>query len=247
MGFKAEVPGGPGHKYLHGKVTTDADGRFEILSLIPREKYNITVTSEKGASAIVVPELVAKSGETLELGDVIFDPKSQQTKIAKKQPEIFPAVVPVAYSLRKALSAEGTPLDRFDNDRRDAQFSRQHILMIFAGPANKTSEELYALTFDRQQLRDAVDNYRVMWIATDAERLPAAQSLAKKLKFDLQAGAGPSLVIADERGNLQVAKDAKDLFTDGKLDGDLLRQFTRDRGTEKARRKATNRRCLRSG
>ncbi len=124
-----------------------------------------------------------------------------------------------------AFSIKETPLERFDNATRKAQLGQQNILMVFAKAADATTEELYAMTGHRQQLLGIMDNFRPMWIATDAERLPAAHILAKKFGLDVQAGTEPLLAIADERGELRAVKKAKELQTEGKLDADLVRQF----------------------
>ncbi len=59
----------PFMKFVIGKAMTDAEGRFELLRLIPGRGYIVSVTTETEKSTPIIPSLMAKSGETLELGD----------------------------------------------------------------------------------------------------------------------------------------------------------------------------------
>jgi hypothetical protein len=124
-----------------------------------------------------------------------------------------------------AFNVKGAPLDRFDNACRDARLARQHVLIIFAPTATKITEQLFFMTDDREKLGDTIDDFRRLWIGTDADRLATAQILAKNLRLDIQADAGPLLVTTDERGKPLAAKKAEDLSKDGKLDAALVRQF----------------------
>ena len=125
-----------------------------------------------------------------------------------------------------AFNVKGAPLDRFDNACRDARPTRQrNVLIIFAPTATKITEQLFFMTDDREKLGDTIDDFRRLWIGTDADRLATAQILAKNLRLDIQADAGPLLVTTDERGKPLAAKKAEDLSKDGKLDAALVRQF----------------------
>jgi hypothetical protein len=52
-----------------GPVKTDQDGRFHAEALIPGRKYNIVVQT-KGRLTDVVKDVVVKSGESRDLGDL---------------------------------------------------------------------------------------------------------------------------------------------------------------------------------
>jgi hypothetical protein len=55
----------------HGRLKADAEGRLTLLALIPGANYRVTtVRNEK---LVVAKEFQAKSGETIELGDIVYE------------------------------------------------------------------------------------------------------------------------------------------------------------------------------
>jgi RNA polymerase sigma factor (sigma-70 family) len=188
-----------------GKVKTDDHGRFELTGISVGRKYQVSVTMGEGNQISWRPlhTLVAKPGELIELGDV------------KVTPEHHPPTMDE--SRRAAFDAKGTPLERFENACRDARLSLQHVLVILAPTKSELTERLFAMTRDRDELRPTMDDFRTIWIATDDERRPAAELLAKRLGQDLSKIAGPILVITDPLGAPGKTKDIaplpKDMFT----------------------------------
>jgi Thioredoxin-like len=155
----------------------------------------------------------------LKLGDIKLAPERKPPTAAEQRRAVF--------------EAKGTPLERFEGAQRDARLSHQRVLVIFAAPNDAAAEQLFALSRDRDELREMLDDFRTLWVSTEGGRLPAAQALAKKLKLELRAGAAPVLVIADERGEKLAVQDTAGLRKDGKLDGAALRQFLQREAPER--------------
>jgi hypothetical protein len=194
-----------------GKARTDSKGRFELLGLVAGQKYVVDLVLEKGHAFRTVHTFVPSAGEAAELGDVRLAPLPKPPTDA----EIRGA----------AFAVKGTPTERLENARKDVRLSRQNTLVIFANPDDLLTEQLHALTSNREAMRDTFDNFRTLWVATDADRLATAEPLAKKLRVDLRPEASPILVVADERGEpVAVLKDAA-LLRDGKIHGPVVRAF----------------------
>ena len=133
----------------------------------------------------------------------------------------------MAENRKAAFDVKGTPLERFENARRDAKLARLHVLTILAPTKSALTERLFAMTRERDELSRTMDDFRTLWVATDDERRPAAMLLAKKLGRDLKDDV-PVLVVADERGEPVAVKEASLLQKDGMLDLALVAKFLED-------------------
>ena len=212
--YGVRVPAGddnaPWRTAFGGTTKTDAEGKFELTGLVAGQKYHVNVPiGEKGRSQSV-HTLVAAPDETINFGDV------------KLAPEYRP---PTTDESRKAaFDVKGTPLERFENARRDAKLGRLHVLTILAPTKSALTERLFAMTREHDELKGNMDDFRTLWVATDDERRPAAMLLAKKLARDLKDD-GPVLVVADERGEPVAVKEASLLQKDGVLDLAMVTNF----------------------
>jgi RNA polymerase sigma factor (sigma-70 family) len=194
-----------------GSVKTDRGGRFELTGLVAGQKYHVDVTLESKKGSRSVKTFVPSAGEAVDLGDVRLAPAYRP---------------PTNAELRiAAFSEKGTPTARFDTVRKDVRLARQHGLVIFANPGDLLTQQLFALIRDRDAMRDTLENYRTLWIATDADRLTAAQPLAKLLRVDLRPEATPVLVVADERGEPVAVLEGATLLRDGRVHGPSVRDF----------------------
>jgi hypothetical protein len=212
-------PNPPFRTAFGGSVKTDRAGRFELKGLVAGQKYVVNVTIEKDQSWRGVQTLLPSVGEAIDLGDVRLAPERRPPTVAE--------------SRNAAFEVKGTPLERFEAARKDVRLSRQHVLVIFANPADLLTEQFFALTRDRKEMRDTLDDFRTLWVATDAERLAAAQPLAKKLRADLRSETPPILVVADESGEpIAVGKDGA-LLRDGKIHGPGVREFLEGKAPER--------------
>jgi RNA polymerase sigma factor (sigma-70 family) len=199
-----------------GTVKTDDRGRFELAAIVAGHKYdvNVTMETEGGGRWATVHTLVATPGQSLDLGEVKFTPNQPPRTMADRR--------------RAAFEAKGTPLERFEEARRDAGLSRQRVLVVLAPASKDQTEQLFAMTREREELSGALDDFRTVWVATDDDLWPAAQALAKKLGRELTKGTGPLLVITDERGERLALKEADQLKSNGNLDVTILAKFLRD-------------------
>jgi RNA polymerase sigma factor (sigma-70 family) len=214
-----DEPNAPFRTAFGGRVITDRDGRFALKGLAAGQKYVVNVTIEKDRSWRGVQTLVPEAGQAVDLGDVRLAPERRPPTVTE--------------SRSAAFEVKGTPPERFEAARKEVRLSRQHVLVIFANPADLLTEQLFALTRDRSALRNAMDDFRTLWVATDAARLAAAQPLAKKLGADLRPEAAPVLVVADERGEpVAVLKDGA-LLRDGKIHGPGVREFLEGKAPER--------------
>lgn len=192
-----------------GETTTDSEGRFELNGLVAGQKYSVDLSLEKGWRSRQLHTLIPSAGESVKLGDLKLLPEPKP----KTDAEIRLA----------AFDVKGTPIERFEAARRDAVLSRQHVLVIFASPKEPATEKLFALIRDRDALGDVRDDFRMIWMATDVARLPAAQALATKLRCKpgaLTEGV-PMLVIADTKGEPLATGFEKG----GMLDAHAVRKF----------------------
>src|SRR5262249_55235656 len=149
------------------------------------QKYyvNVAMGIEGEGRRATVHTLVATPGQSLDLGDVKFTPDQPPPTMADRR--------------RAAFDSKGTALERFEGARRDAGLSRQRVLVILAPASKDQTDQLFAMTREREELSGAMDDFRTVWVATDGDRWPAAQALAKKLSRALAKGEGPLLVITD--------------------------------------------------
>jgi hypothetical protein len=191
-------------------VTTDRAGRFALKGLVGGQTYHVDVTIEKDQSWRTVQTLSPMEGAAIDMGDIKLAPERRQLTVTEMR--------------RAAFDAKGTPVERFDNARRDARLSHQHVLVVFGDPEDRLCKQLYDASRDEEQLGSTLEDYRTLWIAADGDRLAAAQALAKKLGVDL-ANAGPVLAVANIDGELIGMKHAADLKKDGKFRSDEARAF----------------------
>jgi hypothetical protein len=182
---QSEEKNSPWRTSYGGEVRTDSAGRFALTSLVAAQEYHVSVTLEERSGWQSVDTLGASPGETLDIGDVKLAPEFRRPTIAQ--------------SRREAFDVNGTPLERFENAQRDARLARLRVLVVLAPTKNRLTEQLFAMTRERDELSRTMDEFRTLWVATDDDRRAAAMALAKKLGRDLQEG-GPVLVVADERG-----------------------------------------------
>ncbi len=191
-----------------GEATTDSEGRFELKGLVAGQNYSVNVTLGKDRGSRQVHSLIPAAGASVKLGDLKLMPDRKPKTIAETR--------------LAAFEVKGTPIERFEAARRDAVLSRQHVLVIFASPKEPATEKLFAMIRDGDANGDVRDDFRMIWIATDFARLPAAQALAAKLrcKPGLLMEASPMLVIADTKGEPLATSFEKG----GKLDAHAVRK-----------------------
>lgn len=191
---------------------TDAGGRFVLKGLVAGLKYELTVHDTKDGSRYATATFIPKAGETVRLDDVRLRPTQRPATLAEQR--------------RAAFTAKGTPVERFEAARRDARLTQQRVLVVFAAPEDGATHQLFALTHEYiGPLDAALEDYRLVWIAADADRMAAAQALARKLGAKLHAGAAPLLVIADEQGKSIATLATGTLEKEGTLDGAGIRPF----------------------
>jgi hypothetical protein len=119
-----------GSNYPFSKaVQTDADGRFEIVGLIPGGKYNITLLTQAGQKVGIshrLGDVTPKDDRPIELGERSF----HELRTREESTAAF-------FRIRGPLA------ERLKLARIDAGGSYLHILLIVAEPAGKRSEDLH--------------------------------------------------------------------------------------------------------
>lgn len=80
----AMLPSTPG--WQMAKILTDADGRFHVAGMMPGRKFGLSLTEARNEGSyrlgLIRPEVVLKSGEVHDLGDIQVDGEGNVTRLS---------------------------------------------------------------------------------------------------------------------------------------------------------------------
>ncbi|MBI3408302.1 MAG: thioredoxin family protein [Planctomycetes bacterium] len=189
----------------------DRAGMFELTGIVPGQEYVVDLRREKEGGNHRLASFRASAGEVVDL-KVIRIPREQAPETINDRRQ-------------GAFKAKATPVERFETALREARLASQHVLLVFALTKDLLTEQLFAAAEDRKSQGDCWDDYRVLWITTDADHFRAAQALAEKLNVKLRDNGEPILVVTDQHGKCRAVVDTSKILQDGKLAPDAIRQF----------------------
>ncbi|PQO45330.1 M56 family metallopeptidase [Blastopirellula marina] len=187
-----------------GTVMTDAEGRFALESLIPGIEYECKIANHPSGFLLNVAKPTVEPGQTLDLGDC-------------KTPKPPKPYVPPTLEdqIQSAFDSDKTPLERLASGKKNIATVNQNMLIVFAEPLDPRVHELMKIRWKDMDFRKMSDDFRFLAVPTDAERIEAAQTLAKELELPaLQEKGELLLVVIDHEGNLS-AKITADQVCDG--------------------------------
>jgi hypothetical protein len=166
-----------------GSVKTDSDGRFLLSGLVVGQLVHIDVTVEPGKSWRTAGQVRPKDARPTDLGNLTLASRYRPPTLEER--------------ITTAFQSKQSPRERFTAAVRDARLSRQHVLLVFAAPDSAGAKQFFRLRFEDDEVRDALDPYRIVPIPLGEKALPAAQELAKHLNVNLEKRALPLLVVYD--------------------------------------------------
>lgn len=153
-------------------ISTDANGEFTMSDLVPNWDYHCTLFDNPNGYILEIAEVSVSPGETKIIGD-------------RKTPETPKPYVPPTLSERTIESFEtsGTPLKRFQQSLRLIKEVDQNLLIVFANPRGVLAKSLMKIRFEDPDFRPYYDDFLVLAIPTDNDRLPSAKELAESLNL----------------------------------------------------------------
>ena len=173
-------------------ISTDANGEFTMSDLVPNWDYHCTLFDNPNGYILEIAEVSVSPGETKIIGD-------------RKTPETPKPYVPPTLSERTIESFEtsGTPLKRFQQSLRLIKEVDQNLLIVFANPRGALAKSLMKIRFEDPDFRPYYDDFLVLAIPTDNDRLPSAKELAESLNLStVPTMETMGLVVVSPRGEV---------------------------------------------
>ena len=190
-----------------GRLTTDAEGHFTLENLVPGYEYECILDDHPGGYILNVAKATVEPGQTLDLGDC---------KIPKAPEPYTPPTL--EEQIQGAFDIPKTPLERLASGKRNIATVNQNLLILFAEPLDPRVKELMKIRFEDEDYRAISDDFRFLACPTDAERIEAAQTLAKELDLPaLKEKEELLLVVINHEGNLAAKIDASQIGDGDKI------------------------------
>ncbi len=160
-------------------VTADANGRFEIPGMIAGQTYELCYVqvSEKNTISIRSLGLFCTDFHDMELGDVD--------------------------DWRSWFRSDSSPLDQLTEARKQANTDQEHVLLVFGFPGNRNFREFCNLKSNSQELKHAIESFRMVAIDRSQREFESADVLAKQLGVSLLPNElSTHFCIVEAQGNL---------------------------------------------
>ena len=195
-------------------VTTDSEGRFTLPKLVPGWEYECTLEDHPGGYVLNVANVQVEPGQTVELGEL-------KTPTAPK-----PYVPPTLDErIQEAFDVAGTPVERFERAAELIRMVNQNLLIVFGKPADSRVRRFMQIRYEDANYRAFSDDFRIMAIPTDTDRLAAAQTLVDTRMFDLNLNAGRDplfFVLVDSQSKTLAILDSTQLCEGETFSKELL-------------------------
>jgi hypothetical protein len=169
-----------------GKANTDGEGRFTLTGLILDQPYEISVTNEDGTGWRTVGNVRAETAEPIDLGDLKLEPPYKPPTHAERVAAAFAKSEPLA--------------DRYEAALHDAQLGKLRVLVVFADPELKMTEQFYHLRYENREVFDALNDYWLLPVAATGDRAQEAAALAGQFGVALEGRELPLLVVLSSDG-----------------------------------------------
>ncbi len=200
-----------------GRVTTAADGTFQLSGLVGGREYILHLDIDENGSFPTLTTRKFQSGEMHDLGDL-------------EPPPPYQPYVPPTLEQRISQSFEvaGTPLERHAKALELVDLVKQHLLVVFGTPEDARIHRLMEIRFEDPDYRPLSDEYRVMAIPTDPAHREAAAELASLLGESIEGEHGEFLlVLLDFDGQKVATAGDEELCVGEALSKDRLLEWLR--------------------
>jgi thiol-disulfide isomerase/thioredoxin/protocatechuate 3,4-dioxygenase beta subunit len=219
--YQGEPGRSPFSTSFGGKVTTDAEGRFTLVNLVPGQRYDGSIKLDQHTSRRVVSAAPKEPG-SLDLGDFKGDPNPTK-----------PYVPPTpAERAAKAFAgrAKSATRQRLDDILASAEREYTRPLLLLGGPENKACVDLFRL-FDEQpeasdkQLTEKVKSPADLRWEFELLSLDDTQAEVRELatQLGINLGTEPILAVLTSAGSLSATYPLR--LAGDKLDPAVLSQF----------------------
>ncbi|WP_010582323.1 thioredoxin [Schlesneria paludicola] len=174
-----------------GHGITREDGRVTFSGMVVGAKYHLSLEAENGRSWQGITEIIPKSSEPKDLGDLLLKPPVEPYKPPTLEQRI-----------ETAFQKPQSGTERYHSALVDAKLSHQHILVVFADPNRPATKSLYVAYYDDNEVRKLTHEFRAIAVPLTDEKLEAAQELATNLDLKLPVDGSPLLLIANDQGEV---------------------------------------------
>lgn len=193
------------------KTTVDDYGIFRLEGLAVGGDFTISVTGLDGRSWSRVATVTPDSSEEIDLGDLYLEKPYRPPTMAERIERLF--------------ERDSSYEDRLTDALEDARLGRMRILLVFADPAADATQQLYELRLENRDVRNALENYRVISVSTAADVVARALGFARDWKLKIDDLLDPRLLIVDADRVRLADLGTDDLSVDGAVDADKFIGF----------------------
>jgi hypothetical protein len=205
-----------------GHIVTAEDGTFQLEQLVPGHEYGVYLDHRSDGTLPFLTKFTVTPGESVDLRDLAIPPPPK------------PYTPPTLEErISDAFSVKGTPTERMNLAKDFTDLVNQHLLIVFGVPSNDDVRKLMDLRYNDPEFGPFADEFRIMAIPTDMDRLSAAEELAASLGESLSGGRGNFLLIVCDRAGKKLASVESGVLSDGsELSKEKLFEFLRGFRTE---------------
>jgi hypothetical protein len=205
FGIQIQFPGGSFTSFSGRSTTTDAQGDFVAMGLVPGEEYTFSAVMEKDGegrprSWRQVGKLTPTGSDVAELGELRL-PKPYR-------PETIEQRVAKAFADPKAVER------RVKSRLNDTRHSYQRVLLVIGDPTSPLVQRIYELEYDKA-LDGAAYNYLFVPVNTaDAAQNEPVEKYLAEINVELPAAHDGKLAVLDEEG-VAIGQAPLSKFLDG--------------------------------
>lgn len=193
-------------------ITTDEDGYFSMIDLVPGWEYQCNLFDNPGGYILTAARATVEPGQILDLGD-------RNTPTTPK-PYIPPTL---EEQIQEAFNVNGTPTERFERAVKQIELVNQNVIILFGKPDDPRVHRFMQVRYEDEAFRPYSDDFRIMAVPTDGDRLLAAQELAKQSNLNLVDGREAfHLLVFNKSAELIASAGIKQLCDGEELSKDAL-------------------------
>ncbi|XZE18297.1 M56 family metallopeptidase [Pirellulaceae bacterium SH449] len=158
-------------------ITTDEDGYFSMTDLVPGWEYQCVLADYPGGRVVNVAKVMVQTGQIVDLGDrnIPTTPKPYVPPTLEEQ-------------IQEAFNVNGTPSERFERAVKQIELVNQNLIILFGKPDDPRVHRMMQVRYEDDSFRPYSDDFRIMAVPTDGDRLLAAQELAEQSNLNLVDG-----------------------------------------------------------
>jgi hypothetical protein len=199
-------------------ATTDEDGSFQIVGIVPGHLYRLNVVTERGEegrprSWRTVGQVTATRAETIDLGELRLRAPYRPPTIEER--------------IARAFANQHELPERLPRTLADAKLALQQVLLVAADPESTAAQQFFQARYDyadgNKGLQDALANYMIVSVAADQS------DLLKDRGIEAPDKDGATFAVLNSEGAVAVQAEFAALSRDGELDRARLAEFLNTR------------------